>query len=193
MWVLDFLFPPLCKCCKEPCKTKLLCPACWEMAMPVDPVHRCVHCFKEVEEEGICLRCKAFVFEWSESGVFLKNEVREHPEVIAAFLLLQWEKLNWKRPDAIAYSKDAKKIASIFGTWLHIPALPLLKKRGGILRCEPSFVDEDANLLLLMKESCEEEEKKTIDALLDAFPKEINLLKAWSGQSNDCPESGEES
>ncbi len=178
---LDCMFPPFCEVCKEPCRTRLLCPNCWELCAPIDPKERCRHCFAEVEQEGICQRCRsdpilsiprASVFETSPSTRRLCREAKEKPEAIAAFALFQWERLNWPMPDVVVPLPGALQIAKPFAAWLHRPYDRIFHR----WNCDVESLEEDGILLLLSEKDSAMPLQKSIETLSGAFPKKIYAL-----------------
>ena len=174
--LLDCLFPPFCEVCEEPCRTRLLCPACWELCAPIDPKERCIHCFEEIEEAGLCPQCRqapllqipvASVFERSSASIRLAQEAREKPEAIAAFLIFQWTRLHWEIPDAVIPHGGRFPLAKFFGEALSRPC---------ILPRDVGLLEEDQILLLLAEENTPESLQEPLDDLNAIFPKKIYAL-----------------
>ena len=183
-WI-DCAFPPLCKVCKERCRTRLLCPSCWELCSPLDPVHRCRHCFQEIEEDALCQRCRceprlsfpsAFVFESTTSAFCVCREAKEAPEALAAFLFVQWERLQWPVPDAVIPLPGASRLAASFSSWLGSSYASVLSYGGGFWECASDRLEEDKILLLLGERASWETLREAAAALGETFPKKVYAL-----------------
>lgn len=171
---LDCIFPPLCTFCKEPCRTKLFCPTCWDLCSLPDAEGRCRHCFSEIDGDyKICRICRdspllafpsAFVFESTQPALRLCKGREEDPDSLAAFALLQWERLEWPFPDAIVPLPEAKSFARSFASWLDRPCLSAER------------LDEDAILLLLGKCVSLKEIHEASERICEAFPKKVYVL-----------------
>ena len=102
---LDFLYPPVCVCCKAiisaPFKT--LCQGCFESLHLLSTAHRCRRCFHALDEGGhrchrSALKSQAACFEDSPS---VRSLVASSGSAIAPFILMQWHALQWPVPDLV--------------------------------------------------------------------------------------------
>ena len=180
---LDFIFPPLCDCCKEPCETTFLCPGCWELCSLPDPAERCRHCFAEKGEE-ICPACRikaefpfpsAFVFESTPPVFHLCIKGKEEPEIAAAFALVQWERLDWPIPDSIVPLPGCRDLAKIFAAWLERPCADVLQCSRG-WNCDVDGLEENQLILVICRAATADEIRGAAEALYEAFPKKIFVL-----------------
>jgi hypothetical protein len=173
MWILDFLFPPLCRCCQEECETLYLCPACWSLSELPDPVERCRICFNERDRDhSLCTQCgekpplpatRAYVFE---SNAPIGRLGFDFPEAYAAFAYYQWVQLEWPLPDAIVSmpDRDSRAIAKVFASLLELPLI--------------SYRDDLDQLELLLFDACNSLEiiRNETYKLVESFPKRIFIL-----------------
>src|SRR3990167_1564390 len=182
-WI-DCVFPPLCQVCKTTCRTRLLCHDCWELCSLPDPIERCRHCFGEIEreEEIICQKCKrnpvlsfptAFVFESTAPAFALYRKVKEEPETIAAFAIVQWERLNWPVPDAVIPLPRAERIAKPFAFSLECPYARVLSRWGNNWECNDQALKEDQTFLLIGEKVSEAVLREAAEILSDTFPKKL--------------------
>ena len=181
---LDLIFPPLCKICKEPCATRLFCPDCWEMCALPDPVGRCRHCFEEMEEE-VCRHCRkkailpfpsAFVFEPTLPALHLCSMRKEDPETLAAFAVIQWERLDWPMPDVVIPLPKASGLARAFASWLGCFFVDVIDHWNGEWNCKTSILEEEAQILLISVDNTYDDIAKAIEEICEAFPKKIFVL-----------------
>ena len=176
MIFLDLIFPPLCNECKERCSTGALCPSCWQLSAPPDPVGRCRHCFQEIDEKNaLCDQCKrqphlysarAYVFDWGAPVWHLR---RDADAAMAGFALLQWVQLEWPWPDLVIPMPDSasKAIGSFLADFLERPLVAASR-----VHHHP----EDLQFLLIDAGNPLSSLKKVETLLLEAFPKRIHLL-----------------
>ncbi len=179
-WLVDLIFPPLCRNCKETCKTKFFCLECWKLFVPPDPLSHCRHCFEELEEKGpLCPPCarnphlavhRALVFDTQAPVYFLDRDLAKG---FAGFGYLQWLQLDWPTPDAVIPFAQAEPIAKTLAQLMEAPYLKALLPDGSAIeeRLEP-----DQILLLVSFDTRKEEIERAVQSLLEAFPKRIYLL-----------------
>lgn len=180
--ILEFIFPPFCLSCKERCKTKFLCPECWQLCALPDPVERCRHCFEELDGKGnLCLQCRqekilpiarAYVFDPESPARFLGVEAID---AMAGFALVQWIQLEWPLPDGIIPMPDADSIAigSSLARLLNVPFIRALNRDWSY---KEDRLEEDQELILFDVSNSIEKLKKSAYALGEAFPKRVYLL-----------------
>jgi len=182
---LDCIFPPLCEVCKERCHTRFFCADCWNICALVDPLHRCRHCFQEIEEGTLCRICQrdpwlpfpfAYVFESSAQAYRLCREGKEHPDAMTAFMVVQWEKLRWPIPDVVVPLPGARCFAKSFSSWLETSYAPVLSRCLDQWDCDVEALQEDQTLLLLGEKVSRSMLQGAIEALSEAFPKKIYVL-----------------
>jgi hypothetical protein len=142
--------------CGEKVETKFLCPACWELSAPPDPIGRCRHCFEEVEEErAMCAQCikeplietpRAFVFDKGAPIQFKVDQI----EGFAAFMIYQWVQLDSGVPDLIAPMPDisSQKLAKAFARAICAPYREIFREKGGEISLKKTL-DEDLDVLLI--------------------------------------------
>jgi|GEM_PF-1141807 len=195
----DFIFPPLCVCCKQVCRTCFFCPSCWDLCSPPDPLHRCFHCFDELYDaqpfsKALCLQCQkepdlsvpyACVFEPTLAAQRLCLEQKEVPEAIAAFAMNQWVRLDWPYPHVVVPMPGAKNLAKPFALWLEVPEVELLSVYHGNWACYTDRVKEDQIFLLIDNHSSLSQIQKAVTALSEAFPKRIYVLSLYRGTQDD--------
>ncbi len=184
--ILDLFFPPLCALCKKAGCPNRLCPECWEQCAPVDPRCRCRHCFTGMEQEdSVCAVCQrkpqrlfpsAFLFAAEQPLFWLSREENISSESLAAFVVVQWERLGWPMPDAIVPFHKMDAIADLLSSWLHVPYLPLLRKKKGEWRCEAELIEEGKTLLVLAKSGSEKSLDQAASALYETSPKKVYVL-----------------
>lgn len=184
-FLLDFIFPPLCLSCKSRCKTKFLCPDCWELCRLPDPAGQCRHCFGELDERGnLCSRCRekkdlpaprAFVFD-PESPAHLLGY--EPPEALAGFAYLQWIQLEWPLMDGIVPMPDSSS-RSIGNALSQLMGVPLLSALNSQNSYREEYLDEDLELLLFDVNSSLEALRQSSISLLESFPKRIYILSLF--------------
>jgi hypothetical protein len=182
---LEFVFPPLCKICKEPSGASLFCEFCWEHCSLPDPEGRCRHCFEEIEEK-LCERCRkkaslrfpsAFVFEPTPPALHLISTLlREDPASLAAFAFIQWDRLHAKSPDAVVPLPGARHLAREFAAWGSFFSADILRQSGEEWLLDNSIVEEELSYLLISVDSSYEEIADATDAMMEAFPKKIFVL-----------------
>lgn len=177
---LDLFYPPLCRSCEERCSTKVLCPDCWALCESPDPIGRCAHCFKELDEkEELCKRCheeklipfpRAYVFDPESPAQLLGIE---KVEAMAGFALLQWIQLDWPDPDAIIPMPDSKPIAFAFAQLLGVPFVQALK-----FTCEyrEDRLEEKQTLLLFDVSNQIADLQKAVRSLTESSPKIVYIL-----------------
>lgn len=180
--ILEFIFPPFCLSCKERCKTKFLCPECWQLCALPDPIERCRHCFEELDGKGnLCLQCRqekilpiarAYVFDPESPARFLGVEAID---AMAGFALVQWIQLEWPIPDGIIPMPDADSIAigSSLARLLNVPFIRALNRDWSY---KEDRLEEDQELILFDVSNSIEKLKKAAYALGEAFPKRVYLL-----------------
>ena len=182
---LEFVFPPLCKICKEPSGASIFCDYCWELCSPPDPEGRCRHCFDEIGDK-LCERCRkkaslsspsAFVFEPTPPALqFISMALHEDPVSLAAFTFVQWERLGLESPDAVVPLPGARKLAREFAAWGGFFFADILKQPGQEWLLDNSIMEEDSSYLLISVDSSLSEISQATAALLEAFPKKIFVL-----------------
>lgn len=153
---MNLIFPKLCLHCKAVLeKKKRLCADCLKEFELIPPETRCLHCFSALEEQRqVCLLCRrkplplrrvAAAFEQIGPAASLLSQFRgsQHylAKEIAAFLLVQFYKLQWPLPDLItavpsSFLSRLEKgyhpsflIAKELGKMVDRPAHLLLKRR----------------------------------------------------------------
>lgn len=188
--LLDFIFPPLCLACKERCSTQFLCPDCWILCEPPDPVGRCRHCFAELDEQGtLCPRCRphskqgpilkavsAFVFGPQAPVRFLGLDPID---ALAGFALHQWVQLEWPTPDGIIPMPDASSLA-LAKQLAHLLELPLIRALYPNGEYKEDRLEENGLWLLIDVSNSLEQLKTATFSLEEAFPKRIYLLSLFS-------------
>jgi hypothetical protein len=147
-------------------------------------------------EEEICPRCRnkavlpfpsAFVFEPTPPSFRLCSICKEDPESLAAFAVVQWERLDWPMPDIVLSLPRAKGLARAFASLLGSFFADALKQRGE-WECNTSFLEEDSLILLLSLGNSFNEINQAIEAVSDAFPKKIYVLSLYPlTASEDVP------
>lgn len=114
---LDLLFPKSCLHCQEEVEAdQFLCQSCLTQLQALDPHEHCPICFDYIENgRRICPNCLknpsflfrfGSVFEHSGPAITLLQKVQEGqlPDLVqglAAFMLVQFQKLEWPLPDCI--------------------------------------------------------------------------------------------
>ena len=180
--MIDLIFPPLCLACREECRTRFLCPSCWQLCLLPDPVERCRHCFEELDrKENLCSQCRkekilpairAYVFDPESPAHHL---ALEPPDGMASFALIQWVALDWPLPDAVIPmpDRDSVEIGRMFAFLLNIPFMKALRAN-----CDykEDRLEEGKELLLFDVSHPVETLQKATLALSEAFPKRIYLL-----------------
>lgn len=151
----DFIFPPLCLHCQELTDRTLLCRACSELLQILPLEGRCAYCF--VPSESVCDKCRqripsfkkaAAVFDHLGPAAALIHALKynNRPDLakdFAAFMIVQFTRLNWPIPDLIVpvpqslshyvmrgYNQSTL-IANEFAKLLECPCLDLLKRHSG--------------------------------------------------------------
>ncbi len=182
---LDFLFPPLCLNCKERCKTKHLCPACWELCAPPDPAERCRHCFCDLDlNKGMCAQCRrepllpaarAFVFDGEAPARLLGFDA---VEAFAGFAFNQWTRLEWPEPDAIIPMPDCESSAlgKVFAALTNRTVTKALHGEGEWMELRADPLKEGDELLLIDVSNPLHRLQKAVSILSESFPKRIYLL-----------------
>ncbi len=158
----------------------MLCPDCWLLCEPPDPIYRCRHCFEEIDEESpLCKNCRqkrhlsvkrAYVFD-PESPAHLLG--LEETKALAGFAILQWIQLEWITPDAIVPMPDSKAIALDFAKFLDVPLVQALSKYH---EYKEGRLEEDQILLLFDVSNSLPKLEKAALALMQSFPKKVYLL-----------------
>ncbi len=151
----------------------------------MDAEHRCFHCFEEVEREGsLCGLCQqhpkvpfpsAFVFEATPSSLWLISQEGILPESLAAFALIQWEKL-WPLPDVVVPMPVMRSVGESLASRLEVQCAPVLRQSKGEWICEAEAIEEGKVLLFLGERRSEEGVEKAVAALYEAFPKKVYAL-----------------
>lgn len=155
-----FIYPSLCLHCHTLLAphSGLLCSNCADDLQPIDPEHRCVYCFDELEESRkVCEQCrtqsslfhrKASVFEYEGVAASLVRKFKYGgapylSKGIGSFMLAQWDRLEWPLPDIITYVplsmlrfmergyNQSELLAQELGKMLHRPVMSTLKRRSG--------------------------------------------------------------
>lgn len=179
---LDFIYPPLCKSCRERCETQVLCPDCWRLCELPDPASRCRQCFEELDQRGnLCQRCRqrpflplirATVFDAEAPARFLGLD---SPKAMAAFAFVQWIQLEWPLPDAIIPMPDAHSIA-VGKAFTQLIERPFVRALKADCEYRDDRLEEDGQLLLIDISNSVEKLEKAALALSESFPKKIYLL-----------------
>lgn len=182
---LDAIFPPLCLSCKQVCKTKFLCPDCWNLCSLPDPVERCRHCFDELEGRGkLCAQCtkdkllpvmRGYVFDPDSPARFLG---KENVEALAGFAVAQWVQLEWPTPDVVVPmpDRDSIEIGYAFAILLGVPFAKALHSNG---EYKEDRLEEDLEILLFELDNSIEELKIASHSLFLSEPKRIRLLSIY--------------
>ncbi len=116
---LFLCYPPLCIACQKALDSHAdaLCSACSLEMEPIDPLQRCRRCFgflDDHEQEG-CEKCSRLpwpllqlgaVFPYRGAPARLLKRLkygnrRDLGKVLGAYLVVQWSRLEWPKPDAI--------------------------------------------------------------------------------------------
>lgn len=151
------LYPPVCLHCDHSTfhQRRPLCATCIDLLALIDPELRCPRCFSVVEDEGaLCKACRedppafkrlAAAFEYMGPAATLLQHLKFHQQpgfakIAAAYMIVQWERLNWPLPDLIVpapqslmhwltrgYNQSAL-IAEEIGKLLDRPVSHLLKR-----------------------------------------------------------------
>ncbi len=152
---MNLLCPSACVHCKQEAEAPL-CNACFQELELLDPEGRCVKCFHEINQlQGVCPTCRqksspirrlAACFEGlGAAGSFLA-EYKTYGRIelardIAAFMVLQLERLHWPTPDIlvpiplhwtrrfIRGFNQSEEIAKALSSMLSIPMQRLLKRQ----------------------------------------------------------------
>lgn len=102
---LDFLYPPICLCCKSIMSPsfKTLCQNCFESLQLLSTFRRCRRCFHALDERNhrcqhSALKSQATCFEDSPACRALLSS---SGSATAPFILMQWNELRWPLPDLI--------------------------------------------------------------------------------------------
>lgn len=155
------VFPSKCLHCHDliPPHSYLLCDACASLLDLIDPSLHCTTCFsiKKNAAAHDCTNCQnnptlfyqmASAFEYVGPAATLVKKLKyaNQPHLargLAAFLLAQFDQLNWPMPDAfipvpITFShwldrgyNQSKLIAEEMGKMLNIPVWDVLKRKSG--------------------------------------------------------------
>jgi hypothetical protein len=136
-------------------------------------------------EDEICRRCRkkaslpfpsAFVFELTPPVLHLCSRIQEEPEALAAFALVQWERLDWPIPDIVMPLPKAEGVARAFASLLDCFFVDAVRHWRGKWDCKHSFLEEDALILLISVKNSVDDIGKSIEAICEAFPKKIFVL-----------------
>ena len=193
--LLDFLFPPLCICCKGRILHPFFCAACWELCTPLDPVGRCRHCFTEWTNGEFCGKCqlpfrRAVVFESSASARML---CRKKEGAIGGFVLYQWIQMQWPIPEVVIPMPGMDLIAKTFAFFLYKAgtcSANILSRKGRHWSCNEEVLEEGQTILLLDAQSSLFTLKKAAQSLLETSPKKIFQLSLFHDPSFvSCPSS----
>lgn len=180
--------------CLERCTTGLFCPACWIECNPPDPFTRCRHCFIELEEEGLCERCRhkpllyavtASVFPDTEPARRLFQKAKDFPEVLTAYAVYQWIQLEWPFPDFVIplFPSRAKSMARLFSEWTGaVYANPFKWWSRKII---DDLLTEDATLLVIDTGVLPHILKKLLSQLTTTSPKSCFLLSLFPYDPDD--------
>ncbi len=186
---LDFIFPPLCLGCKEKCRTKHLCPACWELCAPPDPAERCRHCFGDLDQRGeICARCRrdpllpfprAYVFDERAPAKKLGFDA---VEALAGFAYNQWLRLDWAMPDAVVPMPDgdSEVLAKALAALLEKPRMKALRGAGERIELREEVLSEGQELLVIDVSNPIHRLQKATSVLSESFPKRIYVLTLYA-------------
>ncbi len=116
--VVDLLYPPICPICEGVAdKTRQICDHCVSEMEPIDAQVRCPRCFsKEYSRQknccGNCIRRPPLmnrmgaVFEYQKTASYMVRSLKyqNQPHLVkgmAAFLVYQWEALEYPLPDVV--------------------------------------------------------------------------------------------
>lgn len=154
---LDLVYPPRCFHCDLSLKAhQLLCPQCLDLFTLIPQEGRCRKCFGEIAAvSGICKPCREVAHPMAELGACfdaygpaksianaLMNQSNFHfAKDIAAFILVQLEKLNYPSFDLLTivpsyFFHRHQNVAKELSKLLKIPFKNLLKRH---LTPKPSF------------------------------------------------------
>jgi hypothetical protein len=176
-----------------------ICPACIEQLKPLDPLHRCVHCFVELEQSNmLCQRCaigpllsakRASLFEQTMQASKLVSILQheQNPYLLdftASLFILQWDALKWPLPDRIVILPTKTNEA-----WLETLLESLSKMCGALVckalrlewvapfewRCTSGVSNDLQNqvVLLLTKEASLQALREAVSALAQSLPKQV--------------------
>ncbi len=180
----DFIFPPFCQACKDPCRTKLFCPSCWDLCCFPDPLEKCPHCF--LDSEGLCKQCRkdpilpfasGYVFEDTEP---VHSLLRQGEDVLASFAVCQWAQLDWEMPDVIIPMPGARLWAFYFAQMLRRPLANVFSSQGLV---DLQSIDDQLVVLVLDRGSKEKERRHLIESLMQAYPRKGYVLGLLNGDS----------
>jgi hypothetical protein len=102
--------------------------------------------------------------------------LKEDPESLAAFSLLQWDRLGWQIPDVVVSLPKAESFAKLFASWSELFYADALQHAGEEWLLDRSILEEDSTILLISLENSYEELAEVIEAMMEAFPKKIFVL-----------------
>lgn len=186
--ILDLVYPPCCEICKARSSSHPFCPLCWEDCEIVAPLGRCPHCFEE--SERLCLRCikkphmafpSAFLWDPLLPPLHL---ARTCPEMMGSFLLFQWSRLGWEKPDVILPMPGMEPMALDLADRLDVAYASIFSSSDPTF-CDEECIHEDQTLLLLDRGLPLTMQKMRVDAVLGAFPKKGFLLSLFPHDTFD--------
>jgi ComF family protein len=157
--LLSFVYPPSCLHCQEFFDPpQLLCFSCVNLLELIDDHDRCSTCFTaDYEKNGHCADCKhsprlfyrmaaAFDYIGPAASLIRKLKYGNQPYLaagVAAFLVTQFDRLNWPMPDALVpvplslnhwiqrgYNQSLL-IANQMANFLNIPVWNVLERKNG--------------------------------------------------------------
>jgi hypothetical protein len=143
-----FLYPSFCLHCRgEETKSLFLCQYCLQDAALVESWGRCKRCFRE-QGGARCIYCKrhppfftksAFCFEPTSPLSFLMRDTSRFAKTIAAFLVLQWERLHFPVPNLLVADEEFGEVKKEFKKFLPIKKAETTLVRALYLSREDTF------------------------------------------------------
>ena len=157
---LHLAFPTKCRHCEAllPPDETVLCPGCSSLLDLIHPEGRCSACFNPMkEEELVCQECRhdpfayagmgaAFEYEGPAASLVKKMKYAQQPYLakgMAAFLVAQFDRLQWPLPDALvpiplSWTRRLERgynqsflLAEAMGALLQRPVWDILKRQSG--------------------------------------------------------------
>ena len=139
---LNFVFPPICIGCKDLINPghRTLCPQCFDSLQLLDPSSRCHQCFLPIDEGyHRCLPSPLNgIAACFDDSLSVRALLTTSGSTLSAFMLLQWEALQWPLPDLViptpgdwfSHGNDRwnvrKETAKSFAALINRPYIPHL-------------------------------------------------------------------
>ena len=147
--IRHFIYPDYCMHCYEAIEDQRLffCKGCLQLLDWIDPKTRCRYCFKILDSPEVQIDCGscgkqrnrfAAAMDYQGPAGTLLKEIKygirhDLAKIAAAKIIVQWERLNWPKPDLIIpipSSRPAVKlIAEALGKILEAPVQQLMKRK----------------------------------------------------------------